>query len=310
VQPVALLPGPLQRLAMRQPWKGPADLQGMRIGAPAGIGSDAIRAMGAVPVVRGASHRLTGLDGDTLQLPAFESNHYMYDIPYVGSQPLWPRPFVVIASPALWKTLDKRDREALVKAGTSAVQPVLAKVRAQDRDAVPALCRAGAHFQAADLPALSRAVAPVIDELRADPVTRPILAAIERLPKGSTAPLVCPKATREAAGGIPPGEYRFTLTAADQRRRPAVTGGPSPMPRPYRAEFTPGHMVLWVTLPNGAEELVMDGDFSTYRDRADFGDFTARWQLESDGSLRFSDVDPAGEDDDFILATKPWKRVG
>jgi TRAP-type C4-dicarboxylate transport system substrate-binding protein len=310
VRAVALLPGPLFRLAMRTPWSGPGDLAGKRIGAPAGIGSDAIRALGAVPVVRGSGHALTGLDGDQQPLPSFYSNGYMRQIPYVASQPFWPRPYVVIASPALWRRLDARDRESLLKAGTAARAPVLDSARAEDSAALPKLCRAGARFSEADLAALRRAVDPVYAGLRADATTAPILAAIERLPKGRSAPLACPRTPPPAAGEIPPGEYTFTLTEADKRRRPAGRAWHDALPQRFRVEITPGHMVLWVTRPGETEEISVEGDFSTYRDRMDFnGDFTARWELDADGSLRFSDVRTGGGEDDFIFATRPWTRV-
>ena len=46
VEGVAILPGPLQRLGMREPWRSARDLRGKRIGAPAGVGGDALKALG------------------------------------------------------------------------------------------------------------------------------------------------------------------------------------------------------------------------------------------------------------------------
>ena len=101
VRGVAILPGPLQRLGMREPWRTAADLAGKRIGAPAGIGGEAVKALGARPVAVGSGGDLRAVDGSAqLHLTAFLANHYARTIPYVATEALWPRPLVVIAGSA------------------------------------------------------------------------------------------------------------------------------------------------------------------------------------------------------------------
>ena len=162
VRGVAILPGPLQRLGMREPWNEVADLAGKRIGAPAGIGGEAVKAFGARPVAVGSGGDLSTVDGSAqLHLTAFLANRYARTIPYVATDALWPRPLVVIADPQVWARLSGADRGALVEAGRLASGPVLDSVRDSERSAIPQLCRQGARFFGADVADLRRAVEPV-----------------------------------------------------------------------------------------------------------------------------------------------------
>jgi TRAP-type C4-dicarboxylate transport system substrate-binding protein len=310
VQGVALLPGPLRRLAMRRPWQGPDDLRGKRIGAPAGIGSKAIAALGATPVVGGAQSKLAGLDGAEEHLPSFVGNFYMHEVPHVASEPLWPRPLVVIASPQAWRKLDERERGYLLDAGTSAALPMLKEMRETDAAAVPKLCRQGARFFEADADAMRSAVAPVIEGLRNDPDTAPVLATIDHLRAGAPAPLSCDGVAPARESGIPPGEYTFTLTEADRRSRPAGKKFGDPyLPEVFRVEVTPGHMVMRITPKGHPEEIGFEEDFSTFKDRFQAADLTGRFQIDEDGNLHFSDIEPSGGGDDFVFATKTWRRT-
>lgn len=311
VQGVALLPGPLRRLGMRKPWTRPADLEGKRIDVSSGINSDAIRALGAIPVVGGSEQRLQGLDGSELHLPAFLGNHFMHEIPYVASQPLWPRPLVVIAAPAIWKRLDADDRATLLKAGTTAALPMFDYLRGTDRAAIPKLCREGARFFDADLEALRTVVAPVVDHLRDDPKTSKIIATIDHVQTGRPAPLVCEQTSTGVKGGIPAGEYTWTLTKQDARTKPGGKSFGDDLPDVMRAVFTPGHMVMWVS-ENGRPEVPgFEADYSTFKDRVDFdsGLLTARWKVLPNGDLTFSDTKGEGPADIFVFETHPWKRV-
>ena len=313
VQGVALLPGPLRWLGMREPWSGPDDLAGKRISAPAGIGSRAIAALGAKPVVGGADSGHGGLDGAEEHLPSLLGNFYAHEIPNVGSLPLWPRPLVVVASPKAWKELDERDRGFLTEAGTSAVLPMLNAIRAADKTSVPKLCRQGMRVNEPDARALRAAVEPVLDGVREDPRNAKALDAIERVRVEDPPPVpACDDdAVPETAAGLPPGRYEFVLTEADKRRREAGKTWKEALPERFAVEITPGHMLMHVTEHGGPTVLGLEADFSTFKDRIDIdgGAITGRWSVDDDGNLRFSDIEPSGEGDDFVFATKPWRRV-
>jgi len=311
VKGVALLPGPLRRLGMRKPWSGPHDLKDKRIGAPAGIGSAAIKALGAVPVVHGSGAKLTGLDGTEQHLPSFVGNRYMHEIPNVASQPLWPRPLVVIASPGAWKALAADDRKLLLKAGTTVLRPMLDDIRAADRAAVPKLCRAGARFFEADLPALRAAAAPVIDALRRDAASAPVLRAVER-ERRDPAPIICPKPAQpaKARGGLPSGEYTWTLTLADGRTQPGGKTLMHELPDVFRAVVTPGRLVIYVSSKGKPEEIGFEEDYSVFKDRIIIGgNGSGRFKVDGKGNLHFSDIKSGDPSDEFVFETKPWKRV-
>ena len=281
---------------------------GARVRAPAGIGSDAIKALGAVPVVHGSGAKLAGLDGTEQHLPSFLGNRYMHEIPNVASQPLWPRPLVVIASPGAWKALAADDRKLLLKAGTTAVEPMLDDIRAADKAAVPKLCGEGARFFEADLPALRAAAAPVIDALRRDAATAPVLRAVERKRHGDSPPIVCPKPAK-ARGGLPPGEYTWTLTLADGRTQPGGKTLMQELSEVFRAVVTPGHLVIYLSSKGKPEEIGLEEDYSVFKDRIIIGNGSARFKVDAKGNLHFSDAKPSGGDDEFVFTTKPWKRA-
>jgi hypothetical protein len=223
---------------------------------------------------------------------------------------------VVIASPGAWKALAANDRKLLLKAGTTALRPMLDDIRAADNAAVSKLCRQGARFFEADLPALRAAAAPVIDALRRDAATAPVLRAVERKRHGDPAPIVCPKPAKpakpaKARGGLPPGEYTWTLTLADGRTQPGGKTLMHELPDVFRAVVTPGHLIIYVSSKGKPEEIGLEEDYSVFKDRIDInnGEITGRSKVNAKGNLHFSDVKPSGSDHEFVFATKPWKRV-
>ena len=319
VRGIAILPGPLQRLGMREPWRTAADLRGKRIGAPAGIGGEAVKALGARPVAVGSGGSLRAVDGSgQLHLTAFLANHYAPTLPYVATQALWPRPPVVIAGSRVWARLSRADRNALLEAGRLAAGPGLALIRAGERSALPLLCRQGARFFRADVADLRRAVEPVYAEMRRDAVAARVLAAIDGMRTPDTAaPIACAANHKTAAGGPPSGTYTWTITRAEALQAvPAVAQQPdflAQLPAFFRAVIRSGHIVIYVSSRGAAEEVGFDADISVFEDRAEFdaGDGhdkqTARWSLAGD-DLRFSDV-TSGADGQVVMTTKPWTRV-
>lgn len=313
VHGVALLPGPLRLLGMSQAWSGPDDLAGKRIDVSAGVAAATARALGATPVVSGADSDVETFDGIETHLGSLLGNGYMRTMPHVGTQPLWPRPLVIIADPQAWDKLSAGDREALEEAGRRAVEPMLEDIRKVDEEAIPKLCEQGARFFEADLAGLRRAVAPVYAQIRRDAEDARSLAAIEKLRGAPARPIVCRRPARKAVGRLPSGEYTWTITRADALKTPGIereTGFLDELPDVFRAEIEPGHMLLMVRSKGGAEEVGFEGTYSVFKDRIDInGDITARWRVV-DGDLVFSDVRGSGVADDVVFATKRWKRVG
>jgi TRAP-type C4-dicarboxylate transport system substrate-binding protein len=316
VQGVAVLPGPLQRLGMRAPWLTAADLRDKRIGAPAGIGGAALKALGARPVAVASGGDLTGVDGHVQHLASFLGNRYARTIPYVATEPLWPRPLVVIAGPASWKRLSDADRKALVQAGRQAVGPMLKQIRASERSAVPQLCRQGIRFFRADVVDLQRAVEPVYAAMRSDATAARVLDAIDELrPRDASQALSCPAEDRPIAG-LPTGTYRWSITRAEALRVPGIKREPdflAQLPATFRAVIGQGHIVIYVSVKGAVEEIGFEADISAFEDRVEFDQGTgadpqtARWSVDGD-DLRFSDV-RGGADARVVMATKPWRKV-
>src|SRR3954465_10553235 len=99
--PIGVLPGPLRWLAGARPLREPADFVGLRISTQTGNVADAtLKALGAVPVPRGRSPVLSGLDGVEESAMSLAGNRFYSQAPYVtGDIALWPRPPVVFAGP-------------------------------------------------------------------------------------------------------------------------------------------------------------------------------------------------------------------
>ena len=99
--PIGVLPGPLRWLAGARPLREPADFVGLRISTQKGNVADAtLKALGAVPVPRGRSQVLSGLDGVEESAASLAGNRFYSEAPYVtGDIALWPRPPVVFAGP-------------------------------------------------------------------------------------------------------------------------------------------------------------------------------------------------------------------
>jgi TRAP-type C4-dicarboxylate transport system substrate-binding protein len=316
VMGVAVLPGPLQWLGLREPWRTAADLSGKRIGAPAGIGADALRALGATTVAVPSGGELDGIDGHVQHLDSLLGNHYARTIPYIATEAFWARALVVVAGPRVWQGLSSAERGALRQAGVQAVDPMLDWIRESERSAVPKLCRQGARFFAADLPSLRRAVEPVYRALRSDPATAASLAAIEELrsprPDG---PLACRPAD-EPAAALPSGTYAWSISREEALRVSGIESEPeflAGLPATFRAVIERDHIVLYVSNRDVSEDIGLEADISRFKDRVAFDegpgpDVTARWSLE-DGNLRFTDVRARDRGSVVVMGTKPWRRT-
>jgi TRAP-type C4-dicarboxylate transport system substrate-binding protein len=319
VRPIALLPGPLQMLGMRRPWRRARDLAGKRIGSPAGIGRRSLQALGAEPVAIASGGSVDGVDGHIVQLLAFEGNRYPHEIPYIATGAFWVRPLVVVAGSGVWQRLSEEERNVLLEAGRAAIGPVLDHVRATQQGAIRQLCRMGARFLEADAVDLRRAVEPVYAAMRRDVAAAKTLEAVEALRSPDESPqITCPKPNESrAGGGLPEGTYRWSITRAEAERTPGLAAASlAEYPASFRAVIEDRHIVIHVRVAGSQkEEIGFESDFSVFKDRVEFGagggepPVTARWKLQ-DGDLRFSDVHGPGPGDSTVFATNPWRRVG
>lgn len=218
MQGVAILPGPLQRLGMREPWRTAADLSDKRIGAPAGIGGAALKALGPHPVAVASGGDLSPVDGHVQHLAAFLGNCYARTIP------MWPRIRFArdrwSSSPARrhGSGCPKATGRRWPKAGRLGVRSVLEQIRDGERSARPQLCRQGIRFFQADVADLRRAVEPVYTEMRSDAAAARVLDAVEKLrSRKRVEPRSCPAEDRPAVG-LPSGTYAWTITRAEALR--------------------------------------------------------------------------------------------
>jgi hypothetical protein len=119
--------------------------------------------------------------------------------------------------------LSAGQQDALRKAGLQSLAPMLATTQDTAQAALVTICRRGIQLATAsptDRAALRRAVQPVYDELRRDPLTADLIDEIEsiRSDEGSrTDSLRCP---RTRAGTVPAaleGSWRVDISSADLR---------------------------------------------------------------------------------------------
>jgi TRAP-type C4-dicarboxylate transport system substrate-binding protein len=186
---LALLPGGLRRpLGVARPLLAPDDFRGTTIGIrPAGVAQATFRALGGSakafpPMPTG----LSGLDGAESDVPTIMNNRYDTRARFLTANVvLWPRLTTVVIDREAFDSLTADQQEALREAGREVLAPLLARLQADERTSLRALCQAGrtslVTASAADRSALRKAVQPVYDRLDRDPLTRDVVAEIEKL---------------------------------------------------------------------------------------------------------------------------------
>ena len=317
VEPVGVLPGPMQYLLTTMPVDKPADLSGHVIGYSGyEHAARTLEALGARPrAVPAAPPDYDGLDGalantDPLTASGFhrQARHLVANIAF------WPRPIVVFASPRV----DSADLEILRRAATAALPQVLAQEEDREREQTQEMCRAGVQPHQVDVAALKRAVRPVYERLESDPGTSRVVESIRTIARDLKAPpsvLRC-AASRPASETLPVGTYEVTITRADAREyglEDEFAGS-----QRFTLEITPDEFILR-DIANA--EIGIQGPYSVFRDRfvgnGTNGDqLTARWEAEGD-ELRFTDmtlhprVGPPETDSPYSLVwtTHPWRRM-
>jgi len=317
---LGVLPGPLLRpLSAKRALRVPADFAGLRVGYQgAGEVTDALRALGAVPVQIPASAPWRGFDTIVQQVASINLRAYDRFAKYLTANlALWPRASVIFISKKTFASLSSSQRTLLRDAAGKALPATLADAQKQERAALAALCRRQIDVVSAspaDIARLRAAVAPVLDALRSNPQTRTFMASIEamRQQRGAQADPApsCPGQRRSPASGIPDGTYTTTITREDVRR--SGLRGEDDAAAQFMLVLKAGSFVLYRIEPDGGREIGIEGTYSLYRDRfvgtGNNGDvLRARWSVDG-VDLRFTEFEPKDTPYSLVWGTHPWKR--
>jgi TRAP-type C4-dicarboxylate transport system substrate-binding protein len=185
---IGILAGELRKpIGARHRLLVPVDFRGLVIGTQQSATADAtMRALGARPARLSAAPEMGTLSGLELQLSAIESSQLDAPGTHIsGNVNLWPRALVLAANARVFAKLTTHERQILRAAASGAVAGAIAGASHSDDELAANICRRGrATFDTAtpaQLRALRDAVDPVYAELRRDPVTRELLAAIAQL---------------------------------------------------------------------------------------------------------------------------------
>lgn len=321
VEPISVLPGPLQFLLTTMPVTEPADLSGRVVGYSGyDHGARTLEALGARPrSVAAVAADYGGLDGGVAHTdPLTESGFHRQAKHLAANLVFWPRPLVVFASPRV----DSADLEILRRAATETIPRLRAAEEERERDQTEAMCLTGLQLHEVDLAAMKRAVRPVYARMLSDASSRRVIESIQTIARGLNAPrsvLRCPPASsRPADETIPVGTYEVTITQAEARRAGSEEGGYSG--GRFTLEIQPDEFILRDVTETPAE-IGIQGPYSVFRDRfvgnGTNGDkLTARWEAEGE-ELRFTDMTLRGrgggaETDSpysLVWTTHPWRRV-
>jgi TRAP-type C4-dicarboxylate transport system substrate-binding protein len=178
-------------IAVRRPLLAPADWRGLSIGTyRSGVQEQAIRALGATPVVAFGPYRTHDLATGSIQGFELDMQRYVHNVPtqsarYVTANvALWPLFDVLFANPARFATLTPQQRAWLRQAAQEAAASSVSLVAGQNGPYIRQACAMGARFATAtpaNLAALYTAFAPVYRGLEADPQTRAFIRQIQQL---------------------------------------------------------------------------------------------------------------------------------
>ena len=321
------LPGPMRKvLGVSKPLLRPADFRGMVVGIQdSALTQRTFRALGAVPRPVAPAAALSGLDGYEQQLGSVVGNHYVDAAKYVTANlDLWPRPQVIITSPATLASLSTEEQHALRQAIVVARPVAQQTAQKEDNTSAPSLCRDGMSLPAAsaeDLQELTAALAPVLDELAAEPGTRPWLEWIRSLKKE-----LAVGADSQTCGGpsaatvgtptpIPDGTYRRTTITGE------AVSGCKPNSEIYPADsyfllkLKQGSVTLYSpsSTPGARPEVGWVGTYRVFRDRVDFseastgGVLSAAWALDGN-RLTLSDLEGGACGDANVWIVAPWYK--
>jgi TRAP-type C4-dicarboxylate transport system substrate-binding protein len=180
-------------IAVRRPLLAPADWRGLSIGTYcSGIQEQAIRALGATPVVAFGPYRMHDLATGTIQGFELDVLRYVHDVSVPSARyvtvnvALWPLFDVLFANPARLASLTAQQRGWLEQAAADAARTSVTLVAGQNGPYIKQACALGARFATAtpaDLAALRRSLSVVYQNLETDPQTSAFLRQIQALKK-------------------------------------------------------------------------------------------------------------------------------
>jgi TRAP-type C4-dicarboxylate transport system substrate-binding protein len=182
-------------IAVRRPLLAPADWRGLSIGTyRSGVQEQAIRALGAIPVVAFGPYRTHDLANGAIQGFELDMRTYVHlglvsSARYVTANVvLWPEFDVLFANPARLASLTGQQRAWLQQAAAAASSSSVMLVAGQNAPNIKQACAMGARFVTAtpaDLAALRQAFTPVYRSLETDPRTSAFIAQIQHLKKAT-----------------------------------------------------------------------------------------------------------------------------
>ena len=327
-------------MSREAPFTSLAAYQGVRVPAVKSmLTADTFAALGAQVVpLAGGLYDLTGADAvESDATSMWDGQRQSIWRHMTANVNLWPRPWVLMANPAVFKSLAPSQQEALTGAAAAVLDDELRITSDSDTDAMAKLCAAGVTFDVAtdaQLAEFQAAVQPVIDKLRADSAKAAQLDEIEALKLDVAAPpntLTCaPQPVADDAGtlGIPDGTYTRSFTVGDLRRYGAenrlkeigidITGEPDSAGQEVKLVFADGLVTKYDNDPDTGEPAQESYTYTTYRGRIHLSgpDEIAASYTYSDGELRFSDFsfpncdDCFGYEVAFGLVPQPWVKQG
>jgi TRAP-type C4-dicarboxylate transport system substrate-binding protein len=234
---VSLLPGePLRPFGQRRRFLRAADYRGALFGTSSSrLSAATFEALGARP--RGfVSHELPyAFAGAELDLATIEDAGYDTSVTSVTDNVVFgPRAFVIVANPSMFQRLTRGQREILREAGRAALDPAIARLRREDRDAAGILCSRGQMKFVTAMPAqiasLHAAVRPIYTALERQPETNALIREIVAMKRqlSPPRPVSCGRPVRPeraatpldgtwemsagAGHGIDSGRYRLVIT--------------------------------------------------------------------------------------------------
>ncbi|HEX6653011.1 MAG TPA: TRAP transporter substrate-binding protein DctP [Thermoleophilaceae bacterium] len=195
LQGIAVLPGPLRRLASAgRPLVAPGDLRGLHVGIQESrVARATFHALGASPLAMPWRATSPGrLDAIEQQLESLAGGPTLARLrrSVTANVILWPRPLVVFAGKGAVERLSTGQLNLLRDAGRDAIPTMITRLRQLDKEALPVVCRGGSVADAnpSNLAAFRAAVRPVYAALEQDPAGRASIQRIRRTKRELAAP--------------------------------------------------------------------------------------------------------------------------
>ena len=313
---IGILPGPMRKvLGIAHPFVAPADFAGQVVGiGTSDLAAHTMEALGATPQDLPTGASLDGLDGMDQQLASILGNNYaLRGARFVSiNVNLWPRPLVVLMNAERFGALTDDQQTILRETIETTVDDALADSRAEDADAVTALCQQGLTFSVAtadDLSALREAVAPVYDQIAVEDATREWLEQITEIKEQvGAAPdtATCPETDSATdTDGFPTGTFETIITAEDYASLPEF----DPDEEGTTTMVVDGNMLTLFT-PGG--DVGFAGTYTVFRDQIEVTSpddtVSANWSFDGQ-QLVFTNVTPDQSPFEVTWESHPWQLV-